>query len=148
MLRLIASDRGLRFIGFEGASEKHAALEGELAGDSHKWLTIAKKELAEYFSGKRKQFTVPLDMQGTVFQINAWRALTKIPYGQTQSYGAQAKLVGDVKKARAVGMANNKNPMPIVVPCHRVIGADGKLVGYGGGLPRKEWLLRLENRHI
>lgn len=145
-LRLIASDRGLRFVGFDNENGKYTALEGEIeTSHTHKYIVQAEKQLAEYFAGKRNEFDVKLDMQGTVFQINAWRALQKIPYGKTRSYGEQAKLVGDVKKARAVGMANNRNPIAIIVPCHRVIGADGKLVGYGGGLKRKEWLLKLEN---
>ncbi len=143
-LRLVASDIGLRYLAFERDMGKHPALEGELVQGNHKILQHTQKELGEYFEGKRTKFSLPLDMQGTVFQINAWRALTKIPYGETKSYGQQAALVGDVKKARAVGMANNKNPISIIVPCHRVIGADGKLVGYGGGLPRKEYLLKLE----
>jgi len=108
-------------------------------------LRKAQAELAEYFAGKRTAFTVPMAPQGTVFQQSVWTALRSIPYGETRSYGAIAKQVGNPKAARAVGMANNKNPLPIFIPCHRVIGADGKMVGYGGGLPIKEALLALEN---
>jgi methylated-DNA-[protein]-cysteine S-methyltransferase len=143
-LRLVASDKGLRYVAFERDMGKHPALEGEFVVRDHKILQQTQKELSEYFEGKRKIFSVPLDMKGTVFQINAWRALTKIPYGKTKSYAEQAVLVGDANKARAVGMANNRNPISIIVPCHRVVGKDGKLVGYGGGLPRKAFLLALE----
>lgn len=144
-LRIVASDRGLRYVAFDNDDKKHAALEGEIEpSDTHKYIVQAEKQLAEYFAGKRTEFNVPLDLKGTVFQINAWRALQKIPYGKTHSYGEQAKMVGDIKKARAVGMANNRNPICIIVPCHRVVGADGKLVGFGGGLSRKEYLLKLE----
>jgi methylated-DNA-[protein]-cysteine S-methyltransferase len=107
-------------------------------------LKKAKKQLDEYFKGKRDQFDVPLFFSGTVFQKKVWRALMRIPYGQTLSYGELAREIGKPKAARAVGMANNKNPLCIIVPCHRVIGADGSLTGYAGGLDKKKWLLKLE----
>ncbi|HPF88008.1 MAG TPA: methylated-DNA--[protein]-cysteine S-methyltransferase [Candidatus Limiplasma sp.] len=110
-------------------------------------LRKAQAELAEYFSGKRKVFTVPLAPRGTVFQQSVWQVLRSIPYGETLSYGEVAKRIGNPKASRAVGMANNKNPLPILIPCHRVIGASGKLVGYGGGLGIKEALLTLEQQH-
>lgn len=104
------------------------------------------KQLEEYFEGKRDFFDLPLEPKGTEFQKNVWKALIEIPYGETRSYGEIAKVIGNEKAARAVGMANNKNPIPIIIPCHRVIGANGKLVGYAGGLDIKEKLLELENK--
>ncbi|MBY0406471.1 MAG: methylated-DNA--[protein]-cysteine S-methyltransferase [Rickettsiales bacterium] len=142
-LRLTATDKGLSGVWFERAA-KRTAVEEEQA-DTHPMLLRAEKQLAEYFAGTRKHFDLRLDMHGTVFQIKAWHELQKIPYGQTISYGEQARRVGDAKKARAVGMANGRNPLSIVVPCHRVIGASGGLTGFGGGLPVKEFLLRHES---
>jgi methylated-DNA-[protein]-cysteine S-methyltransferase len=104
----------------------------------------AAKQLGEYFAGKRKEFDLPLDPKGTVFQLKVWKALLAIPYGKTRSYGEIAKKIKNDKAARAVGMANNRNPISIIIPCHRVIGADGSLVGYGGGMKNKEYLLALE----
>ena len=103
-----------------------------------------KIQLEEYFAGNRKQFDLPLAPKGTDFQKRVWKALTDIPYGEKRTYGEIAAAVGNPKAARAVGMANNKNPIGIIVPCHRVVGADGKLVGYAGGMEKKEWLLNLE----
>jgi methylated-DNA-[protein]-cysteine S-methyltransferase len=102
------------------------------------------RELAEYFAGRRRRFTFPLDLRGTDFQLACWRALLAIPYGETRSYAHIAWGVGKPKAFRAVGMANNRNPIAIVVPCHRVIASDGKLCGYGGGLDIKRKLLELE----
>jgi methylated-DNA-[protein]-cysteine S-methyltransferase len=102
------------------------------------------RQLEEYFKGERREFDLPLRAQGTEFQQRAWKSLTEIPYGQTRSYGEQAKCIGNAKASRAVGLANGSNPLPIVVPCHRVIGADGSLTGFGGGLERKRWLLSHE----
>lgn len=104
----------------------------------------AFRQLSEYFSGKRKVFNLPLLLKGTDFQKQVWQALLKIPFGETRSYKQIAEAIGNPKAVRAVGMANNKNPLLIVVPCHRVIGANGKLVGYAVGLDKKEYLLRLE----
>jgi methylated-DNA-[protein]-cysteine S-methyltransferase len=104
----------------------------------------AAAQIKEYFEGKRKQFKLPLAMHGTEFQMAVWQALQKIPYGETRSYKEIAVSIGRPKAVRAVGMANNRNPISIIVPCHRVIGHDGKLVGYGGGLPLKQYLLELE----
>jgi O-6-methylguanine DNA methyltransferase len=106
-----------------------------------------KAELDEYFAGTRKQFDVPLDLRGTPFQRQCWRALLEIPYGQTRSYAEIAALVGRPNAFRAVGMANHANPVAIIVPCHRVIGTNGYLTGYGGGLDTKRMLLALERRH-
>ncbi|NLZ27419.1 MAG: methylated-DNA--[protein]-cysteine S-methyltransferase [Firmicutes bacterium] len=107
-------------------------------------LEEAGIQLKEYFSGKRKLFDLPVAPGGTAFQSRVWEALLDIPYGQTRSYGQIAQAVGNRKAARAVGMANSQNPISIVIPCHRVIGFNGKLVGYGGGLDRKAYLLELE----
>ena len=104
-------------------------------------------QLTEYFNGKRKHFNIPLDLSGTNFQLKAWEALKKIPYATTVSYSDQAKLIGNPKASRAIGNANNANPISIIVPCHRVIGKSGKLVGYGGGLGRKDYLLELEQKN-
>ena len=105
----------------------------------------ANRQLSEYLKGERQMFDFPLNPRGTDFQKRVWRALCDIPYGETRSYKQIAEAIGSPKAVRAVGMANNRNPITIVVPCHRVIGADGKLVGYGGGLEMKEFLLRLES---
>jgi methylated-DNA-[protein]-cysteine S-methyltransferase len=102
------------------------------------------RQLREYFSGRRTEFELPLAPQGTAFQRGVWRQLQEIPYGETISYGELAKRVGNPKASRAVGAANGQNPIPIVIPCHRVIGSNGKLTGFGGGLPTKEALLALE----
>lgn len=102
------------------------------------------KELAEYFAGKRSQFDIPLDLVGTAFQQAVWRALLTIPHGQTRSYGEQARQIGKPTATRAVAAANGANKIALIVPCHRVIGSDGSLTGYGGGVPRKEWLLTME----
>lgn len=108
----------------------------------------AAKQLREYFAGKRADFDLPLAPEGTEFQRTVWRNLQEIPYGETISYGELAKRVGNPKASRAVGAANGQNPIPIVIPCHRVIGANGKLTGFGGGLPTKEALLALETKQL
>ncbi len=107
-------------------------------------LEKAANQLREYFAGRRRNFDLPLAPQGTPFSQRVWAALLKIPYGETCSYGDIARAVGSPKAFRAVGMANNRNPIAIVIPCHRVIGSDGTLVGYGSGLDKKRWLLALE----
>jgi len=104
----------------------------------------AARQFGEYFKGKRKSFNLPLTMQGTGFQMKVWKTLKKIPYGKTISYGELAVMIGNPKACRAVGMANNRNPIAIIVPCHRVIGRNGSLTGYGGGLELKQLLLELE----
>ena len=102
------------------------------------------KQLQEYFAGQRREFSLPLAPRGTEFQQAVWQALTTIPYGETRSYKQIAEQIGNSRACRAVGMANNRNPISIVIPCHRVIGSDGRLVGYGGGLDVKQLLLELE----
>ncbi len=111
-------------------------------------LAQCAAELAEYFAGTRRAFTVPLNLAGTAFQMRVWAALQAIPYGETRTYMDLARLLGDEKAVRAVGAANGQNPVAVIVPCHRVIGSDGSLTGYAGGLWRKEWLLAHEGRPI
>ncbi len=111
-------------------------------------LKTAEAQLKEYFAGKRKSFDIPLDPKGTDFQKQVWNELSKIPYGKTISYGEQAKRLGQPKAARAVGAANGKNPIGIIVPCHRVIGASGSLTGFAGGIAAKKLLLALEVTRI
>jgi methylated-DNA-[protein]-cysteine S-methyltransferase len=106
----------------------------------------AVTQLGEYFAGQRTTFSLPLRPEGSAFELAVWEQLTRIPYGETRSYGYVAKAVGEPGGAQAVGAANGRNPLAVVVPCHRVIGADGSLVGFGGGLPRKRFLLDLEQR--
>jgi methylated-DNA-[protein]-cysteine S-methyltransferase len=103
-----------------------------------------RRELEEYFEGQRQEFDLPLDPRGTDFQRRVWQRLRSIAYGETTTYGALARELGDPGASRAVGLANGSNPLPIVIPCHRVIGADGSLTGFGGGLPVKQALLELE----
>ena len=105
-------------------------------------------QLREYFAGKRQQFELPLALRGTAFQLAVWNALLTIPYGATTSYGELARRIGRPAAVRAVGAANGANPIPVIVPCHRVIGSNGTLTGYGGGIERKQWLLALEGRRL
>jgi methylated-DNA-[protein]-cysteine S-methyltransferase len=109
-------------------------------------LEDAARQLRAYFAGELRRFELPLDLVGTPFQVQAWRALADVPYGATLSYGEQARRLGRPTAARAVGAANGRNPVPIVLPCHRIVGADRSLVGFGGGLDRKAWLLAHEAR--
>lgn len=120
----------------------HRAYEGKRLETS--LIKEAYRQLSEYLIGERKSFDLPLKPRGTVFQLQVWKALCDIPYGETRSYKQIAEAIGNPKAVRAVGMANNRNPILIVVPCHRVIGANGKLVGYGAGIEKKEFLLKLE----
>lgn len=120
---------------------------GDVVEGDNEHTRQAARELAEYFAGGRRTFTVPVDMRGTDFQRKAWEALLAIPYGETRSYGQQAAMLGNPLASRAVGLANGSNPVSIIVPCHRVIGSNGKLTGYGGGLDRKQALLEMEAAH-
>jgi len=106
---------------------------------------LCATQLKDFFDGKRNDFTLPLRPAGTTFQIQVWNELQKIPFGRTISYMELARRLGDEKKIRAAGTANGRNPIPIIIPCHRVIGSDGSLVGYGGGLDKKKWLLEFES---
>ena len=142
-LRLIASDSALVGIWFEQGRDaaRHA---GGMEEKSSSVLELARTQLQEYFAARRRDFDLPLDPRGTDFQRRVWQRLMKISYGETTSYGALASDLGDAKASRAVGLANGSNPIPIVIPCHRVIGADGSLTGFGGGLAIKQQLLELE----
>lgn len=115
--------------------------------ENHPVLVHAKKQLQEYFEGKRFVFDIPLAAQGTPFQMNVWQALTQIDYGKTCSYQDIADSIHNPKAVRAIGLANGKNPISVIVPCHRVIGKNGKLTGYAGGIERKAWLLEHEEKH-
>lgn len=121
-----------------------AAGEEKTRQEATALLMEARSQLEEYFAGKRREFALPLALKGTEFQLRVWDCLQQIPYGETRSYGEIARMAGNPKACRAVGMANNRNPVSIVVPCHRVIGANGSMVGYGGGLSLKKKLLLLE----
>ncbi len=144
-LTVAASDDGLRAILWSG-DEFPVPLGDTVADDDHPVLVAARRQLEEYFDGDRTTFDLPLDPVGTPFQLEAWTALRTIPYGETVSYGEQAEQMGDKRKARAVGAANGRNPLPIVVPCHRVVGANGALTGFAGGVDTKAWLLAHEER--
>jgi methylated-DNA-[protein]-cysteine S-methyltransferase len=141
-LLLSANDHGLTGLHMLNASDV-AAGPGR-RDDAHAFLAAARAELTAYFAGTLGSFTLPFAAAGTPFQQRVWAALTEIPYGSTTSYGALAARLGKARAVRAVGLANGRNPLPIIVPCHRVIGADGSLTGYGGGLERKRWLLAHE----
>src|SRR2546421_10154657 len=141
-LTLVASDLGLRAVLWPKRSPARAGIHPRPhRNPDHPILKHTAAQLDEYFAGSRIAFDVPLDLQGTRFQLAAWRSLAEIPYGATTSYGQQAAALGIPRAARAVGAANGANPVCIVLPCHRVIGADGSLTGFGGGLPVKQWLL-------
>jgi methylated-DNA-[protein]-cysteine S-methyltransferase len=145
---LLAGDReAIRSIRFpkHGKAEQP---EPEWQEASEGALPEAVKQLREYFAGRRTEFDLRLAPEGTAFQLTVWRQLQNIPYGETISYGELARRVGNPNASRAVGAANGKNPIPIVIPCHRVIGASGKLTGFGGGLPMKEALLTLESPRL
>lgn len=128
------------------AIEIDKEIEEDMVQKDTPLLKETEKQLLEYLEGKRKTFTVPLNPKGTKFMKEVWTALQEIPYGEVRTYGQIAKKIGNSKAARAVGMANHRNPIPIIIPCHRVIGSNGKLVGYALGMDRKEFLLNLERR--
>ncbi len=140
-IKLTATDDAITSILFEfDASRKEREKPNEI-------LLECKKQLHEYFSGRRRKFELPLKLTGTEFQKSVWKALQKIPYGKTVSYLDIAKTIENPKAVRAVGMANSKNKIPIIIPCHRVIGENGKLTGYAGGIWRKQWLLEHEDKY-
>ena len=143
-LTLVASDSGLAAILWENDDPKRVQLEPRVENADHPVLVETERQLGEYFAGKRDQFTLPLHFNGTEFQRKVWHALTTIPYGETRSYAQIAVQVGSPQAVRAVGAANGRNPISIIAPCHRVIGANGKLTGFAGGLEAKAFLLRLE----
>lgn len=147
-LTLIVSDKGLRAVLWEQEKQGRVRL-GEIEGggdDPNGVLSAAVEQLGEYFAGDRHTFDLPLDPVGSDFQRSAWQALCTIPFAETVSYGEQARRMGDARKARAVGAANGRNPISIIVPCHRVVGADGSLTGFAAGVETKAWLLDHERR--
>ena len=145
-LRIVASAKTLVAVEWEAKSAKRKRHDALTFDPRHPILREAERQLGEYFAGKRTRFDLPLEAHGSEFQKKVWRALEKIPYGKTRSYLDLAKAIHSPKACRAVGAANGRNPLPIVVPCHRVIGADGKLTGFAGGVERKAMLLAHEAR--
>lgn len=143
-LKLVASEQGLVAILWENDNPTRIRLRELVADDRHPVLVETERQLKEYFAGKRKTFSLGLDMRGTRFQKDVWEKLLAIPFGETRSYGQLAKQLGNPRATRAVGAANGKNPLSIIVPCHRVIGSSGKLTGFAGGLQTKAKLLSLE----
>ena len=147
LLTVVASEVGVRAVLWSGDDPKRVrGLDSAEEDGSNRHLDRAAAQLAEYFAGTRRDFEVDLDPVGTVFQKAAWDVLRSIPYGATMTYGEQARALGDANKARAVGAANGRNPISIIVPCHRVVGAGGSLTGFAGGLVTKRYLLDLETR--
>jgi methylated-DNA-[protein]-cysteine S-methyltransferase len=147
MLTVVASERGVRYITFEEDAHPKSYVGMHVVDDaSQPVVAETLKQLREYLNGSRAAFDVPLDLMGTEFQVEAWNALSKIPYAGTVSYAQQAASIGRPKATRAIGSANGRNPVVIVLPCHRVVGADGSLTGFGGGLHVKSWLLDLEKQ--
>ena len=147
LLVIFASNKGVHSILWEheaDTDECNHILKQHQQNPKQKIIVKTKKQLKEYFSGERKVFNIPFCLDGTPFQVKVWQELYKIPYGQTISYGEQAARVGDKNKARAVGLANGLNPISIIIPCHRVIGSNGSLTGFGGGIESKALLLKLE----
>ncbi|MCY4489504.1 MAG: methylated-DNA--[protein]-cysteine S-methyltransferase [Deltaproteobacteria bacterium] len=145
-LLIVADESALRMIRFSRGRHPGNVEDGWHQGGLV--VAEARRQLDEYFAGGRKHFDLPVAPAGTPFQLRAWRALQDIPYGETRSYGEQARALGRPAAVRAVGAANGHNPIPIVIPCHRVIGGDGRLTGYAGGLDIKKHLLDLERRHV
>lgn len=143
-LKLVASDKGLTAILWENDNPTRVRLGMLTRNENHPILLEAERQLGEYFAGKRQTFSIALDMKGTPFQKNVWEQLLAIPFGETRSYGQLARALGKPQAMRAVGAANGRNPISIIVPCHRVIGSSGKLTGFAGGLEIKARLLSLE----
>lgn len=153
LLFLARTEKGLRYVDFMDRKSLKRMIANHAADcPDAKWepslleLRDVVDQLEEYFTGMRYAFDLPLDQQGSDFQLQTWAELSRIPFGETRTYGQVARSVGQPRAARAVGLANNQNPIPVIVPCHRVIGANGKLTGYGGGVQRKKWLLQHEAR--
>ncbi len=143
-LKLVAHETALVAVLWENENPNRVRLAALVEDLQHPILLKTAQQLNEYFAGKRQQFDLPLDFEGTAFQQQVWRALLTIPFGETRSYKQIAEQIGNVKAVRAVGAANGKNPISIIAPCHRVVGANGKLVGFAGGLENKEILLKIE----
>jgi methylated-DNA-[protein]-cysteine S-methyltransferase len=145
-LKLVASERGLAAILWENDNPRRVPLGEVVDSDDHPVLLESERQLREYFAGHRKEFSLPMDFRGTEFQRRVWGALLTIPFGETRSYLQIAQQIGSPAAVRAVGAANGKNPLSIIAPCHRVVGSNGKLTGFAGGLEVKAQLLSLE-RH-
>ncbi|MCY1162347.1 Methylated-DNA--protein-cysteine methyltransferase [compost metagenome] len=146
ILKLVATENALVAVLWENENPKRVRLAELIEQVNHPILLETQKQLREYFAGTRQRFDLPLDFEGTVFQKKVWQALLSIPFGETRSYRDIAEQVGNIKAVRAVGAANGKNPISIIAPCHRVVGVNGKLVGFAGGLNNKEILLGLEKQ--
>lgn len=147
-LTLVASSEGLRRVYFAQLTHADVQFLDAVPSDAKNAVLVrTAQQLSEYFSGQRRFFDIPLDLMGTDFQMETWQALADIEYGTTASYSEQARSIGRPRAVRAVGGANRCNPVPVVLPCHRVIGANGKLTGFAGGLDTKRWLLEHESAH-
>jgi methylated-DNA-[protein]-cysteine S-methyltransferase len=138
LLKIIGDEKAIKWVGF--TEEGIRSTDGVVPNV----VRTAKHQLKEYFEGSRKTFDVPVEAEGTAFQKLVWNTIAHIPFGKTSTYALQARQLGDIKKIRAIGGANGKNPVAIIIPCHRIIGTDGSLTGYSGGLERKKWLLKHE----
>lgn len=143
-LKLVATETALVAVLWENENPKRVRLAELVENSQHPILLETQKQLNEYFAGQRQKFDLPLDFEGTDFQQRVWQALLTIPFGETRSYKEIAEQIGNVKAVRAVGAANGKNPISIIAPCHRVVGTNGKLVGFAGGLENKDILLKIE----
>ncbi|MFN0296337.1 methylated-DNA--[protein]-cysteine S-methyltransferase [Acinetobacter albensis] len=146
ILKLVATKNALIAVLWENENPKRVRLAELIEQVDHPILLATQKQLSEYFAGTRQRFDLPLDFEGTEFQKRVWQALLDIPFGETRSYRDIAEQVGNIKAVRAVGAANGKNPISIIAPCHRVVGMNGKLVGFAGGLDNKKILLGLEKQ--
>ena len=144
LLKLVANENALVAVLWENENPKRVRLAELIEDQQHPILLETQKQLNEYFAGQRQKFELTLDFEGTEFQQKVWQALLSIPFGETRSYKDIAEQIGNVKAVRAVGAANGKNPISIIAPCHRVVGANGKLVGFAGGLENKDILLNIE----
>jgi methylated-DNA-[protein]-cysteine S-methyltransferase len=145
-LKLVASDNGLVAVLWDKEKPKRVRLGEVQEREGHPVLIKAERQITDYFAGKRRSFSVDIDMQGTSFQKQVWEALLAIPFGETRTYGDLAKQLGRPQAARAIGAASGKNPLSIIVPCHRVVGSSGRLTGFAGGLDAKARLLELEGK--
>ncbi|MDV2470513.1 methylated-DNA--[protein]-cysteine S-methyltransferase [Acinetobacter chinensis] len=143
-LKLVATETALVAVLWENENPNRVRLAELIENKQHPILLETQKQLNEYFAGQRQVFDLPLDFEGTEFQQKVWQALLTIPFGETRSYKQIAEQIGNIKAVRAVGAANGKNPISIIAPCHRVVGANGKLVGFAGGLENKGILLKIE----
>ncbi len=149
ILTLIASPKGLSCLLFSQSPIPQSLREKSIVdSQENQIITTSKTQLEEYFAGQRDTFTVPLDLVGTPFQVQVWKSLTKVKFGATRSYSEQASSIGRPTAVRAVGSANGKNPVAIILPCHRIIASDGSIGGFSGGIKNKMWLLKHEQRTL